>query len=159
MTILQLSTFWIHPVLCSKVSLTNKQRVKRPVHVRVYENGGEDVGQNNRSKYGEKKAFTIRKRVINGIVSGISSPLCVCYVMLCYVMLCYVMLCYVMLCYVMLCYVMLCYVMLCYVMLCYVMLCYVMLCYVMLCYVIQLAHSLGAFQWPITSSILRLLLT
>ena len=32
-------------------------------------------------------------------------------------------------------------------------LCYVMC--VMLCY---LAHSLGAFQWPITSSILRLLL-
>ena len=90
MTILQLSTFWIHPVLCSKVSLTNKQRVKRPVYVRVYENGGEDVGQNNRSKYGEKKAFTIRKRVM------------LCYVMLCYVMLCYVMLCYVMLCYVML---------------------------------------------------------
>ena len=30
--------------------------------------------------------------------------------------------------------------------------------YVMLCYVIQLT-PFGAFQWPITSSILRLLLT
>ena len=35
---------------------------------------------------------------------------------------------------------------------------FIMLC-VMLCYVIQLMHSLGAFQWPITSGILRLLLT
>ena len=31
-----------------------------------------------------------------------------------------------------------------------------MLCYVILCYVIQLT-PIGAFQWPITSSILRLL--
>ncbi len=44
--------------------------------------------------------------------------------------------------------------MLCYVMLCYVMLCYVMLCYAMLCYVMLFSSlPIGAFQWPITSSI------